>query len=71
MVITSLVIAIAVALITMVSSVQKSGFLSYVTGNYLAPQNSRVKFEWTDPAVVGNTMTFTVKVSYSQKYFYN
>ncbi|CAG2175383.1 unnamed protein product, partial [Oppiella nova] len=37
------------------------GFLSYVTGNYLAPQNSRVKFEWTDPAVVGNTMTFVVK----------
>ena len=62
MFITSLVIAITISFVTMITNSQKSGFLSYVTGNYLAPQNSRVKFEWTDPAVVGNTMTFVVKV---------
>lgn len=68
MVITSLTIAVAVALLTMASNVQKSGFLSYVTGNYLAPQNSKVKFEWTDPAVVGNTMSFEVKVSIDRRF---
>ncbi|GFS85017.1 uncharacterized protein TNCV_1306221 [Trichonephila clavipes] len=41
---------------------QKLGFLSYVTGRYLSPLKCKVVFDWTEPQVVGNTMSFTVKV---------
>lgn len=40
----------------------KHGLLSYVTGRYLSPQKCKVTFDWTDPHVVGSTMSFTVKV---------
>ncbi|GBO24305.1 hypothetical protein AVEN_107406-1, partial [Araneus ventricosus] len=40
---------------------QKLGFLSYVTGRYLSPLKCKVVFDWTEPQVVGNTMSFTVK----------
>ncbi|KAG8182939.1 hypothetical protein JTE90_010568 [Oedothorax gibbosus] len=40
---------------------QKLGFLSFVTGRYLSPLKCKVVFEWTEPQVVGNTMSFSVK----------
>ncbi|CAL1275254.1 unnamed protein product [Larinioides sclopetarius] len=40
---------------------QKLGFLSYVTGRYLSPLKCKVVFDWSEPQVVGNTMSFTVK----------
>lgn len=43
------------------AAVTKLGFLAYVTGKYLAPQNCKVEFDWSDPQVVGSTMTFIVK----------
>ncbi|KFM69498.1 hypothetical protein X975_06284, partial [Stegodyphus mimosarum] len=39
----------------------KHGFLSYVTGRYLSPLKCKVVFDWSEPQVVGNTMSFTVK----------
>ncbi|KAI1295618.1 Apoptosis-resistant E3 ubiquitin protein ligase 1 [Halotydeus destructor] len=39
----------------------KFGFLNYVTGNYLSPQNCKVEFEWTDLCIVGSTVSFVVK----------
>jgi len=46
-------------------AVSKFGFLNYVTGNYLSPQNCKVEFEWKDYCVVGNTVSFVVKVGLS------
>jgi len=40
----------------------KHTLLQYVTGKYLLPGNCKVNFEWEDPQIVGETMTFTVKV---------
>ncbi|GIY39736.1 HECT domain-containing protein [Caerostris extrusa] len=40
---------------------QKLGLLSYVTGRYLSPLKCKVAFDWTEPQVVGDTMSFTVK----------
>ncbi|XP_031829321.1 apoptosis-resistant E3 ubiquitin protein ligase 1 isoform X3 [Nomia melanderi] len=39
----------------------KRTLLQYVTGKYLLPSNCRVHFEWEEPQLVGETMTFTVK----------
>lgn len=41
----------------------KTSLLQYVTGKYLLPSNCTVTFEWDEPAVVGETVTFTVRVS--------
>ncbi|XP_013781434.2 apoptosis-resistant E3 ubiquitin protein ligase 1-like isoform X1 [Limulus polyphemus] len=43
------------------STTRKLGCLAYVTGKYLAPQNCKVEFLWSDPEVVGSTLTFTIK----------
>lgn len=40
----------------------KSGFLTFVTGSYLAPQNCKVIFDWQSPTTVSNLATFTIKV---------
>lgn len=39
----------------------KHSLLQYVTGKYLHPPNCRVEWGWTEPQVVGETMSFTVK----------
>lgn len=39
----------------------KLGFLSYLTGKYLSPANCKVEFDWTEPQVVGCTLTFFIK----------
>ncbi|KAL1434988.1 hypothetical protein MTO96_001543 [Rhipicephalus appendiculatus] len=39
----------------------KLGFLSYLTGKYLSPANCKVEFDWKEPQVVGNTLTFFIK----------
>lgn len=44
----------------------KRTLLQYVTGKYLLPSNCRVHFEWEEPQLVGETMTFTVKVPSSR-----
>lgn len=65
-----LVVSVSVAgLVTLAAMTQpalapeaKHTLLQYVTGKYLLPSNCRVHFEWDEPQVVGETMTFTVKV---------
>lgn len=39
----------------------KCSFLEYVTGKYLVPHNCKVFFDWEEPKVVGDTMSFVVK----------
>lgn len=39
----------------------RTSLMQYVTGKYLLPANCKVHFEWTDPHVVGETMTFIVR----------
>ncbi|XP_046387424.1 apoptosis-resistant E3 ubiquitin protein ligase 1 isoform X2 [Ischnura elegans] len=39
----------------------KHTLLQFVTGKYLLPGNCKVHFEWAEPQVVGETVTFTVK----------
>ncbi|XP_077537713.1 apoptosis-resistant E3 ubiquitin protein ligase 1 isoform X1 [Haemaphysalis longicornis] len=39
----------------------KLGFLGYLTGKYLSPASCRVEFDWTEPQVVGSTLTFFIK----------
>ena len=51
------------------SAAAKFGFLSYVTGNYLAPQNCKVEFDWKDPCIVGSTVSFTIRVSFERELF--
>lgn len=66
-----LVVSVTVAgLVTLAAMTQpalapeaKHSLLQYVTGKYLLPSNCRVHFEWEEPQLVGETMTFTVKVS--------
>lgn len=66
-----LVVSVSVAgLVTLAAMTQpalapeaKHSLLQYVTGKYLLPSNCRVHFEWEEPQLVGETMTFTVKVS--------
>lgn len=65
-----LVVSVSVAgLVTLAAMTQpalapeaKHSLLQYVTGKYLLPSNCRVHFEWEEPQLVGETMTFTVKV---------
>ena len=65
-----LVVSVSVAgLVTLAAMTQpalapeaKHSLLQYVTGKYLLPSNCRVHFEWDEPLLVGETMTFTVKV---------
>lgn len=40
----------------------KCGFLTFITGSYLAPQNCKVIFDWTSPTTVSNVSTFSIKV---------
>lgn len=69
-----LVVSVSVAgLVTLAAMTQpalapeaKHSLLQYVTGKYLLPSNCRVHFEWEEPQLVGETMTFTVKVSKSE-----
>ncbi|XP_074103337.1 apoptosis-resistant E3 ubiquitin protein ligase 1 isoform X2 [Cotesia typhae] len=64
-----LVVSVSVAgLVTLAAMTQpalapeaKHSLLQYVTGKYLLPSNCRVHFEWEEPQLVGETMTFTVK----------
>jgi len=66
-----LIVSVSVAgLVTLAAMTQpalapeaKHSLLQYVTGKYLLPSNCRVHFEWEEPQLVGETMTFTVKVS--------
>lgn len=66
-----LVVSVSVAgLVTLAAMTQpslapeaKTSLLQYVTGKYLLPSNCTVIFEWDEPAVVGETVTFTVRVS--------
>ncbi|XP_018896892.1 apoptosis-resistant E3 ubiquitin protein ligase 1 isoform X2 [Bemisia tabaci] len=63
-----LVVSVSIAgLVTLAAMTQpslapqaKHSLLQYVTGKYLLPTNCRVTFEWTDPHIVGKTMTFVV-----------
>lgn len=65
-----LVVSVSVAgLVTLAAMTQpalapeaKHSLLQYVTGKYLLPSNCRVHFGWDEPQLVGETMTFTVKV---------
>ena len=42
----------------------KCGFLTFITGSYLAPQNCKVIFDWkSSQTTVSNVSTFTIKVS--------
>lgn len=41
----------------------KCGFLTFITGTYLAPQNCKAIFDWQSPSTVSNTVIFTIKVS--------
>ena len=43
-----------------------SSFFSFIFGNFLEPKNCSVSWEWSDPQVVGETMTFFVKVKIPQ-----
>lgn len=43
------------------SAAAKLGFLGYLTGKYLSPANCKVEFDWTEPQVVGTTLTFFIK----------
>ncbi|KAH9426645.1 Apoptosis-resistant E3 ubiquitin protein ligase 1 [Dermatophagoides pteronyssinus] len=51
----------------MISNIQfshkegKSGFLTFITGSYLAPQNCKVIFDWQSPTTVSNLATFIIK----------
>lgn len=71
-----LVVSVSVAgLVTLAAMTQpalapeaKHSLLQYVTGKYLLPSNCRVHFAWDEPQLVGETMTFTVKV-YGVKVF--
>lgn len=79
-----LVVSVSVAgLVTLAAMTQpalapeaKHSLLQYVTGKYLLPSNCRVHFEWEEPQLVGETMTFTVKVCFfffftqSRKFFH-
>ncbi|CAB0031725.1 unnamed protein product [Trichogramma brassicae] len=64
-----LVVSVSVAgLVTLAAMTQpalapeaKHSLLQYVTGKYLLPGNCRVHFEWEEPQLVGETMTFNVK----------
>lgn len=64
-----LVVSVSVAgLVTLAAMTQPSlapearhSLLQYVTGKYLLPANCKVHFDWSDPAVVGDTMCFTVR----------
>lgn len=64
-----LVVSVSVAgLVTLAAMTQPSlapearhTLLQYVTGKYLLPSNCKVLWEWTDPAIVGGTMCFTVR----------
>ncbi|XP_046663989.1 apoptosis-resistant E3 ubiquitin protein ligase 1 [Homalodisca vitripennis] len=64
-----LVVSVSVAgLVTLAAMTQpslapeaKHSLLQYVTGKYLQPGNCTTHFEWTDPHVVGGTMTFIVR----------
>ncbi|XP_018314585.1 apoptosis-resistant E3 ubiquitin protein ligase 1 isoform X1 [Mycetomoellerius zeteki] len=64
-----LIVSVSVAgLVTLAAMTQpalapeaKHSLLQYVTGKYLLPSNCRVHFEWEEPQLVGETMTFTVK----------
>lgn len=70
-----LVVSVSVAgLVTLAAMTQpalapeaKHSLLQYVTGKYLLPSNCRVHFQWEEPQLVGETMTFTVKVSRSKQ----
>ncbi|KAI7691684.1 hypothetical protein SSS_04595 [Sarcoptes scabiei] len=41
---------------------RKCGFLTFVTGSYLAPQNCKVLFDWKSPTTVSNLASFTIKL---------
>lgn len=64
-----LVVSVSVAgLVTLAAMTQpslapeaKHSLLQYVTGKYLQPANCTVHFEWSDPQVVGGTMSFIVR----------
>ncbi|XP_059473505.1 apoptosis-resistant E3 ubiquitin protein ligase 1 isoform X2 [Neocloeon triangulifer] len=64
-----MVVSVSVAgLVTLAAMTQpalapeaKHTLLQYVTGKYLLPGNCRVNFEWEEPQIVGETMTFTVR----------
>jgi len=66
-----LVVSVSVAgLMTLAAMTQpslapeaKHSLLQYVTGKYLMPTNCNVQFQWEDPCVVGETVTFIVRVS--------
>ncbi|XP_031569260.1 apoptosis-resistant E3 ubiquitin protein ligase 1-like [Actinia tenebrosa] len=39
----------------------KISVLNYVLGNYLHPKNTKVLWQWKEPAVVGQAMTFVIE----------
>ncbi|KAB7501804.1 Apoptosis-resistant E3 ubiquitin protein ligase 1 [Armadillidium nasatum] len=43
------------------TATQKHGLLNFFTGKYLHPQRCTATFHWSDPAVVGNTVSFVVQ----------
>ncbi|RWS30289.1 apoptosis-resistant E3 ubiquitin protein ligase 1-like protein [Leptotrombidium deliense] len=69
MFIVSLIVAVGVAIFSRFpglvvhdpSAISKHGFIRYITGSFLSPQNCKVVFQWKDPQVVGNTMSFVVE----------
>uniref|UniRef100_T1IIH2 HECT-type E3 ubiquitin transferase n=1 Tax=Strigamia maritima TaxID=126957 RepID=T1IIH2_STRMM len=42
-------------------SIVKRSLFEYVIGKYLVPQNCKVNFDWDEPQVVGNTVSFAAK----------
>ncbi|XP_011496613.1 PREDICTED: apoptosis-resistant E3 ubiquitin protein ligase 1 [Ceratosolen solmsi marchali] len=46
---------------TVLASKSKYSLLQYVTGAYVWPKNCLVHFEWEEPQLVGETVTFIVK----------
>lgn len=74
-----MVVSVSVAgLVTLAAMTQpalapeaKHTLLQYVTGKYLLPGNCRVNFEWEEPQIVGETMTFTVRVNKSKAFVPN
>ncbi|XP_075591569.1 apoptosis-resistant E3 ubiquitin protein ligase 1 isoform X3 [Dermatophagoides farinae] len=62
-----LYVVIPLIILKMISNLQfsykegKSGFLTFITGSYLAPQNCKVIFDWQSPTTVSNLATFIIK----------
>jgi len=42
---------------------RKITLLNYVSGNYLHPWRTKVRWQWNEPVIVGQVMTFVLEVS--------